>query len=105
MPGTAEICRRQLDAQAATRKGHFRVRAYGVAFVVPFYSLLWASGQANAIHTTADMATESAVKRDMGRATAGNQSAQAGSGDAPSRALGPYVPGRPERRVHSCNEV
>ena len=34
MPGTAEICRRQLDAQAATRKGHFRVRAYGVAFVL-----------------------------------------------------------------------
>ena len=38
MPGTAtaEICRRQLDAQAATRKGHFRVRAYGVAFVLPY---------------------------------------------------------------------
>ena len=46
MPGTAEICRRQLDAQAATRKGHFRVRAYGVAFVLHklhVYFLLWAT--------------------------------------------------------------
>ena len=65
---TAEICVRLLDTQAATRKGHFRVRAFDAVFVSPykFARLAWVIMRYSALPRWAD-GPKSAVRRKMAR--------------------------------------